>query len=264
MTHPMTHPMAHPMSCAECLRLVATAGVAELTSASAVAEHCRTCPDCARVVDEVAEEERRFADLLDGTAPGVDARVVALRAVADSARARRRHAARLWVAGGAGAVLVALVAVMSVRTVAPPPTARAHVLLRCLTSAQAVQLVRAALPPDLQRATMLRISPQEPIPMVYVSGQPGEVAAVERRLEEIDVEYGPRYNPSCSIGPGLGEMDAKAAEQAAAAAAAKAAMAAEAQAAAAAKAAAKADMEAAKAAAKEAAKAAKAAAKAGQ
>ena len=95
------------MTCTECLSLVATAGVSELTTAAAVTEHCRECPDCTAVVDEVAEEARRFADTLDGTPPGVHPLVIAMRAVAASSRARRRGARGRGALYGGGVIVAA-------------------------------------------------------------------------------------------------------------------------------------------------------------
>jgi hypothetical protein len=196
--------MTTAMTCTECLRLVSTAGVGELTTATAVTDHCQACPDCARVVDEVAEETRRFADLLDGTAPGIDAHVVALRAVAASARARRRRTTGWWLVGGVCAVAIPLASMIVVRGPGSTvPAAQRDVLLRCLTGTQAIELARDAMSPELRTWIRMSVRPADALPVVHVAGPPNAVEIAERVLAAVDAEYGPRFAPSCPVAPGV-------------------------------------------------------------
>ena len=190
--------MTPVMTCTECLSLVATGGVDELTTSAAVSAHCRTCADCARVVAEVAEEERRLREALDEVAPGVPPGVVALRAVADSARARRRGA-RLRAAGAAGAVVVAMGAFFTIRSSPARPTTTAHVLVRCLDPVHAVQLTTTALPREIRPVVGLSVRRDEAIPVIHVSGPPDAVVVTEQLIADVEARYAPRFNPACVV-----------------------------------------------------------------
>jgi hypothetical protein len=200
MTPPTTYPTTDAISCVECLRSVATADVLELTTATAVAEHCRRCTDCAGVIDEVAREERRLADALDGTTPGVPASVVALRAVAGAARGRRRTR-RLRIALGAVATVVApLGAVLLLRgqTDGAVATETRNVELQCLAPVHAAVLVPPALPREVLRGISLHVSPHD-LPIIAVSGSARDLATVERVIARIDARWAAERSEYCVV-----------------------------------------------------------------
>jgi hypothetical protein len=200
MTHPTAHPTTRALTCLECLSSVATADVFELTTATAVTEHCRTCTDCAGVIDEVAREERRLADALDGTPPGVPAPVVALRAAAGAAR-RRRRARRLRIALGAVATLVApLGAVLLLGGQAGSSAAMEtrNVELRCLAPAHAAVLVPPALPREVLRGISLQVAPHG-LPVIAVSGSARDLATAERVIARIDARWGAERREYCAV-----------------------------------------------------------------
>ena len=188
------------MNCTECLSLVATAGVSELTTAAAVTEHCRTCPDCAAVVDEVAEEARRFADTLDGTPPGVHPHVIAMRAVAASSRARRRGERGRGALFGGGVIVALLAALFTARMVAPaaaPPAETRTIELRCLPLDHALELARARVPGGVT------VSARRGLPVVTLRGPHADVEAAAAVRAEVDASPGPGRDPACARSPDL-------------------------------------------------------------
>jgi hypothetical protein len=215
------------MTCAECLHAVATADVAELRTAGALVAHCRTCADCAALVDDVAEETRRIADALNGVPAGVHPHVLAARAVAGAARSRRR-ADRLrgaWYAVGGGAALLVFVAVMRAIVALPrdgPAGDLRTVELRCLGPVQATELARGFLPYQVQA----RPGPAG-TPTVLLGGPgalPHELAAAAATIARLDDEYVRERPQLCAAVPNAfrGESAAWAAAQDAIAAEARA------------------------------------------
>ena len=201
MSHPMSHPTGYPMTCTECLTLVATADVAELTAEAAIVEHCRTCADCAQVVDAVAAESQRLADLLDGTLPGVPAQVVALRAVAGATRGRRRAWQRRTSVIVAGVLAAPLAGIFLARMLAPSgiPTVQ-NVELQCLAPAQAAELARPELPAGVQ----IRVRPSLELPILTVSGTERGVATATERIAALDARWGAERAAYCASAPGRG------------------------------------------------------------
>jgi hypothetical protein len=186
--------MTHVMTCTECLSLVATGDVTELATTAALTEHCRTCADCASVVDEIAEAARRLADTLDGTLPGVPAQVVALRAVAGAARDRRRAGrlrATLTVVGVTAASLAGLVLLrtfpdagsVGVRTVA----------LRCLRPAQVAALAQPELPPQV---TVSFRPAGQPL-VLTLRGPERDLATAEQVIARLDARWSTERGAYC-------------------------------------------------------------------
>ena len=191
----MTHATTHDMTCADCLRLVATADVTELTTAAAVTAHCRGCPDCATLVGEVAEESRRLADMLDGTLPGVPAHVVALEAVAGSGRVRRGRALRVTIAV-VGALMATAVGARLVSSPAAPVETRT-VELQCLDQDQIVEVAR----PELPAGVSVTAHPAVRLPVLTLRGAPGDVAAAERIIARLDARWAAERPAYCANFP---------------------------------------------------------------
>lgn len=200
----MSHPTTHVMTCTECLSSVATADVLELTTSAAVAEHCRTCGDCAGVIDEVAREERRMADTLDGLPPGVPAQVVALRAVAGAARGRRRSRRVRIALAAVAAAAAPLLAVVLLRDAtggqSPAAVRTRNVELQCLSPVHAAVLVPPALPRELARGIRISVSPHD-LPILTVSGTPRDLAAAEQVIARIDARWGAERSEYCAVPP---------------------------------------------------------------
>lgn len=190
--------MTYAMSCTDCLSLVATADLGELTTGAAVTEHCRTCADCASVVDAVAEEAQRLADTLDGTPPGIAAHVVALRAVAGASRNRRRR--RQWrIAGVTVAATGTLLAALMLSRMGPGPNTyeTRTVELQCLAPEQAAELARGSLP----AATSVSFRPSIHLPILTVRGTPRDLATAEQVIARIDARWGAERSAYCASMP---------------------------------------------------------------
>ena len=204
----MTHPTPHRMTCTAGLGAVATADVLELTTATAITEHCRGCPDCAGVIEEVAREERRLADTLDGVTPGVPAQVVALRAVAAAARGRR-GTRRLRIGLGALAAVVAPLLLLRDDGVAAAGVETRNVELQCLAPSHAAVLVRPALPRDVARGIRIEVAPHG-LPVIEVSGTPRDLATAEQLIAQIDSRWGAERSEYCALAPRAGAAAAAA------------------------------------------------------
>lgn len=195
------------MTCTECLRLVATADVAELTTANAVMEHCHTCTDCATVIRDVADEARQVGNTLDGATPGVHPHILALRAVAGGTLGRRR-AKRLrgaWYASAAVAALLAAVvmrrAPADVRFDGEPamPVEARVVELHCLTPEQAVEVAKPQLPRGISAHTRPRLG----LPVLTLRGTPGDVARAEQVIAQADDRFARRRPQLCASASAL-------------------------------------------------------------
>ena len=189
--------MTYVVTCAECLRLVATAGPTELTAAVAVTGHCRTCADCAGVVDEVAREARRLADTLDGTPPGDPAHAVALRAIAGAARGRRR-ARRLRTALS----MVAVIAVPPVAWVLLGGAGAGSIEMRtvelqCLAPHEAMELARPSLPARVRVTTRESVH----LPILTLHGTQRDLATAERLIARLDARWGTERSAYCASVP---------------------------------------------------------------
>jgi hypothetical protein len=161
-------------------------------------EHCRTCAECASVVDAVAEEAQRLADTLDGTPPGVAAQVVALRAVAGASRRRRRG--RQWRIAGVSVAATGtlLLALMLSRTGPGPNTYETRTVeLQCLAPEQAAELARGSLPPQ----TSISFRPSVHLPILTVRGTPRDLATAERVIAGIDARWGAERSAYCASMP---------------------------------------------------------------
>lgn len=193
----MTHAMTHGMTCTECLSLVATADVTELTTADMITEHCRTCADCANVIAAVADEATRLGDMLDGTLPGVPAHVVALRAVAGAAAGRRRAGQLLHTALGTVAVLAALLMVFVLLRLFPADAGSMevrNVALHCLAPEQVLALARPQLPP---RVTV-SVGPAPRAPVLTLRGPRADLATAERLIARLDARWGAEWSSYCT------------------------------------------------------------------
>lgn len=172
------------MTCTECLRLVATADVAELATADAVRAHCRSCPDCATLVAAVGDETRRLAELLDGTPPGVPSHVVALQAIAEGSRGRRRGR-RVGGALTAGAVLLSVLGGFALlRSTSDVGLVERTVALRCLSAAHVTELAR----PNLPAGVLVSLRPGEAVPVLSLRGSRHDVEAAQRLLVSLDLD----------------------------------------------------------------------------
>lgn len=207
----MMQPATQAMTCTECLSAVATGDVLELTTTTAVTEHCRSCPECAGVIDEVAREERRLADTLDGMPPGVPAQVIALRAVAGSARSRRRSRRLRIALGVLGIVVAPALPLLLLRgDAADAAEMRTRTVeLHCLSPEHAMVLVPPALPRDVARGIGIEVSPHG-LPVITVSGTPRDLAAAEQVIARIDARWGAERSEYCAVAPRAGAPAASA------------------------------------------------------
>ena len=199
MSHATSHPTSDRMSCTECLTLVSTADVSELTAETAIVEHCRTCAECANVVDAVAAEAQRLADLLDGTLPGVPAQVIALRAVAGATRGRRRGRQRRLGLIVAAVVAAPLTAIFVLRMAVPTGVqAVRNVELQCLAPDQAATLARPLLPAEVR----ITARPSLALPVLTLSGTERDVATAARQIAQLDARWGAERSAYCASAPG--------------------------------------------------------------
>ena len=169
--------------CSECLNALSSARVSDIAPGSAIALHCATCPQCARVADEVRYSEYRLASSLNEARPGRPSDEVAIAAIDVSELRRRRYVAR-WVRGGlALAAMGIFAAVMEMRVdgAGKGNTVTETMALRCLTGKQAAELLTPYL-----RSNGSIVYGSEDMRTITIRGTSEELASATMVLDKFD------------------------------------------------------------------------------
>jgi hypothetical protein len=147
------------------------------------------------VVADVAEESRRLADALDGTPPGVPSHVVALQAIAGSARGGRRVRA-LRSTLSFVVVLAALLLTVALvrRPVAAAPAETRVVELQCLGPDQAMELARGALPAQVS----VSFHPGVHLPILTLRGQHRDLEMAQEVITRLDARWSTERRAYCA------------------------------------------------------------------
>lgn len=93
------------MTCEECLSELATGSLREMTSDSAVMQHCATCPDCSRLTTLLRDREYNAANVLNNLPPISNPITVAEASVGT---AHRRRVGRVVVMLSGAALVVTI------------------------------------------------------------------------------------------------------------------------------------------------------------
>ena len=168
------------MNCETYLSMLATLPIDELTHGDARA-HVATCRDCDRVSRVVAERERNMLMAFGELYPPTPADPIAARALDIS---RRRRLGRFYKMGLGVAAAAMLFSMFAVRRTFPTPAASVEETfrLRCLSPAQAVEIIR----PGASKATRIAIPPKSSSNVVDVAGSPVELDRIRALLDEHD------------------------------------------------------------------------------
>ncbi len=131
-------------TCAECLDAISTTRLGGIRAGSSVAVHVAICAQCASVAEEVTHAERRLAEALAETRPGVSPEDLSFRVLAESERIRRKQVGR-WVRGLCAAAACVtfwffMQDVFVPWTDGARRTAMETITLRCLTAQQASEI----------------------------------------------------------------------------------------------------------------------------
>ncbi|HUR00544.1 MAG TPA: hypothetical protein VM166_13910 [Gemmatimonadaceae bacterium] len=101
------------MTCQECLAVLATGSLRELTPDSPVMSHAADCPDCARVTTQLRERESYAADLFN-TLPSMSNPVSIAETAAGMGRRRRKGRIVVMITGTALAATIWIAAATTV------------------------------------------------------------------------------------------------------------------------------------------------------
>jgi len=171
------------MTCEDYLSMLETLQV-EALAYGAARDHAAQCHDCNRVTRVVAARERNMTLAYAEAYPSASAVTVAERAIVVSRR--RRVAFYVRAALGAAAVLTLLATIMTRRVVpAPSRTLVKHETFRlqCLSSQQAVELLREEIP---NAPGLLISAPRPPVGVLHIEGSKVDVEAARSILDRFD------------------------------------------------------------------------------
>ena len=101
------------MTCQECLAVLATGSLRELTAQSPVMSHAATCPECSRVTTQLRERELHAADMFNSLPPLSNPLTIAETA-AGMGRRRRKGRIVVMITGTALAVTIWIAAATTV------------------------------------------------------------------------------------------------------------------------------------------------------
>jgi hypothetical protein len=195
------------MNCLECLNELATGSLRDMQPASAVMEHCVTCPDCGPLLTQLRDREYTAATTLNNLYPISNPLSVAETA-ALVARRRRVGKVVTFITGG---VLVAtiwtslfltsfgrsLIGADHVRRAVSLRTETIH--LACLSPKQAADIID----PYVRSSGSRYYVNTSGLPVITVRGTPGELATAKELIAEFETD-----GNTCHTGSGinLGEL----------------------------------------------------------
>jgi hypothetical protein len=167
------------MTCDDYLSMLATLPVGELAYGDARA-HAAVCRDCDRVTRVVAERERNMMLAFGELYPPMPSQPIAAHALEMS---RRRRIASYYRVGLGIAAAMSIFGFVAVRRLTPSAAVAGEVFpLRCLSTDQAIEMLRPAL------SDRARISSRgnSPAGMIEVFAPPQELQRVRSLLDSYD------------------------------------------------------------------------------
>jgi hypothetical protein len=172
-------------TCAECLAVLSTTRLADITNDAAISGHINTCPRCSRLVTDMQFAEQRLALSLSSSFPSMPPTQLAAEAMTGSERMRRQSVAR-WIRRGLS-FTAALLFVIFLRTdtgarlIGADESVRVIVKLKCISPEAAMDLASPLL-----RGRGSMVSRAKDLNIITVQGQAKEVAQALAQINQID------------------------------------------------------------------------------
>jgi len=172
-------------TCTECLAVLSTTRLADITKDPGISGHINSCPSCSRLVTDMQFAEQRLALSLSSSFPSMPPTQLAGEAITGSERMRRESVAR-WIRRGlsfAAALLlvVALRTDIGVRLIGANDTVRQTVALKCISPEAAIDLASPLL---RGRGSMAYRA--KDLNIITVQGPAKEVAQALAQIDMID------------------------------------------------------------------------------
>jgi hypothetical protein len=192
------------MTCQECLALLATGSLRDLTADSPVMSHAATCPDCARVTTQLRERESYAADLFN-TFPSMNNPVTIAETAAGMGRRRRKGRIVVMITGTALAATIWI----SAATTVIPALNRADVRvasdlrtetiqLSCLSPKQAGDIIS----PYVRSHGSTFYLPSSGLSAITVRGTVKELRMTHALISQFEKDP----SAACHLSPSVGEI----------------------------------------------------------
>lgn len=172
-------------TCAECLAVLSTTRLADITSDAAISGHINTCPNCSRLVTDMQFAEQRLAVSLSSSFPSMPPTQLAAEAITGSERMRRESVAR-WFRRGLS-FTAALLFVVFLRTdtgarlIGADDSQRVLVRLSCISPEAAMDLATPLL-----RGRGSMVYRAKDLNIITIQGPAKEVAQALAQIDEVD------------------------------------------------------------------------------
>jgi hypothetical protein len=172
-------------TCTECLAVLSTKRLADITSDPAISGHINTCPNCSRLVTDMQFAEQRLALSLSSSFPSMPPTQLAGEAVTGSERMRRESVAR-WIRRGLSVTAAALFVVFlrtdtGARLIGADDFVRQTVALKCISPEAAMDLASPLL-----RGRGSMVYRAKDLNIITIQGQANEVAQALAQIDQID------------------------------------------------------------------------------
>ena len=179
-------------TCAECLSVLSTTRLTDISNDSAVSQHIATCPSCSRLVTDMKYADQRLALALDSSLPQTPPATVASNAIITESELEDRRSVAKWFRR-ALAMAAGIIFVVSFRTdigkyvTGNDDIEQQTITLTCISSESAMELATPYL-----RSNKARIYRAGDLHMVTVRGHSQEVEAALSQIERAE-----RESPQC-------------------------------------------------------------------
>ena len=173
-------------TCSECLSVLSTTRLSDIPGDSAVSHHVATCPNCSRLVSDMMYADQRLSLALDSSLPNTPPTTVASNAMITGDEREHRESVAKWFRRGL-AIAAGIIAVAFMRgdigryMTGDDDFERQTIVLRCISSAQAVELATPVL-----RSNVGRVSRAGDLQMVTIQGKHQEVNAALDQIEQAE------------------------------------------------------------------------------
>ena len=190
------------MTCQECLAILATGSLRELTADSPVMSHAATCPDCSRVTTQLRDRESYAADLFNSLPPMSNPITIA-EVAAGTARRRKTGRFVVMLTGTALAITIWITAATTVIPMLNRSDLRIASELRtetiqlsCLSPQQAADIIN----PYVRSHGSTFYLPSSGISAITVRGTAKEL----RKSHELIDEFEQNPSAACHLPAGTG------------------------------------------------------------